>query len=146
MNAAFHIVILGLSLTWFLGSPVNVEASKPTVDSVLAKWEAASQACKTLDAKLIVWAYDNVFDNGQPTIKYGRFYYEAPNQGRYEVRTNPAGITNDRSNISEAIIWTDKETLRIDGSRRRCDASRERNPPEDLTLTQTFFFAGNRVN
>ena len=96
-------------------SPRNAKASKPTVDSVLAKWEAASQMCKTLDAKLTVWKYDGVFGNGQPEVSYGRFYYEAPNQGRYEIWTGPEGKTNDWSTTSVAFIWNGKETLQIDG-------------------------------
>ena len=56
----------------------------------------------------------------KPTITQGRFYYEAPNLGRYEIRKNAKGATNDWSSVSEAIIWTGKETLWIEGDTRRC--------------------------
>ena len=92
----------------------------PSVASVLAKWEEASQKVKTLDAKLTVWRYDQVFGDGQPTITQGPFYYEAPNLGRYEIRENAKGAANDWSSVSEAIIWTGKETLWIEGDMRRC--------------------------
>ena len=72
---------------WLVGSPGNAKEPLPAVDSVLAKWEEASRKCKTLDAKLTVFRYDGIFGDGrQPTITQGRFYYEAPNLGRYEIR------------------------------------------------------------
>ena len=115
MKISHLVLVPGLILAWLVSSLGNAKEPDPTVDSVLAKWEEASQKCKTLDAKLTVFRYDGVFGNGQPTITQGRFYYEAPNLGRYEIRKTAKGATNDWSNIAEAIIWTGKETLWIDG-------------------------------
>jgi TIGR03009 family protein len=91
-----------------------------SVDSVLAKWEEASQKCRSLDAKLTVYHYDSVFGGDRATITQGRFYFEAPNLGRYEIRETAKGARNDWSGLSEAIIWTGKETLWIEGGARRC--------------------------
>ena len=90
MEISHRVLVPGLILAWLVGSLGNAKKPAPTVDSVLAKWEEASQKCKTLDAKLTVWRYDDVFDRDhQPTITQGRFYYEAPNLGRYEIRKTP---------------------------------------------------------
>ncbi len=108
---------------WLVGSPGNAKEPLPAVDSVLAKWEEASRKCKTLDAKLTVFRYDGIFGDGrQPTITQGRFYYEAPNLGRYEIRKRKTarGAPNDWSNLAGVIIWTGKETLWIDGDTLRC--------------------------
>ena len=121
MKISHLVLVPNLILAWLAGSPGNAQEPDPAVDSVLAKWEAASQKCKTLDAKLTVWRYDDVFDHDhQPTITQGRFYYEAPNTGRYEIRKNARGATNDWSSVSEAVIWTGKEVLLIDGHQRSC--------------------------
>lgn len=116
------VLISGSVLASLVSSPGNAKEPEPTVDSVLSKWEEASQKCKTLDAKLTVFSYDAVFDDGHPTITQGRFYYEAPNLGRYEIRKRESSqaATNNWSNILEAIIWTGKDTLWIDGNRLRC--------------------------
>ena len=121
MEISHRVLVPGLILAWLISSPEKANEPAPTVDSVLAKWEEASQKVKTLDAKLTVWRYDQVFDRDhQATITLGRFYYEAPNLGRYEIRKNAKGATNDWSSVSEAIIWTGKETLWIEGDTRRC--------------------------
>ena len=90
MEISHRVLVSGLILAWLVGSLGNAKGTGSTVDSVLAKWEEASQKCKTLDAKLTVWRYDDVFDRDhQPTITQGRFYYKAPNLGRYEIRKKP---------------------------------------------------------
>ncbi|MGD0897391.1 MAG: hypothetical protein ABR915_06110 [Thermoguttaceae bacterium] len=101
-------------------SPCLAGDPLPSVESVLAKWEEASQKCKSLDAKLTVYHYDSVFGGDRATITQGRFYYEAPNLGRYEIRETAKGATRDWSGLSEAVIWTGKETLCIDGRARHC--------------------------
>ena len=121
MKIPHRVLVPGLILAWLISSLGKAKEPDPTVDSVLAKWEEASQKVKTLDAKLTVWRYDQVFDRDhQPTITQGRFYYEAPNLGRYEIRKTAKGATNDWSSISEAIIWTGKETLWIEGDTHLC--------------------------
>ena len=120
MKISRLVLVPGLILAWLVSSLGNAREPAPTVDAILSKWEEASQKVKTLDAKLTVWRYDQVFADGQPTITLGRFYYEAPNLGRYEIRKNAKGATNDWSSVSEAIIWTGKETLWIEGDTRRC--------------------------
>ena len=121
MKTSHLLLILALAVLRLDGSPCNAVEPGPSVDSVLAKWEDASQKCKILDAKLTVWRYDHGFGHDhQPTITRGRFYYEAPNLGRYEIRESAKGATNDWSSISEAVIWTGKETLLIEGRTRHC--------------------------
>jgi outer membrane lipoprotein-sorting protein len=89
-----------------------------SVDSVLAKWEAASQACRTLDVQVTRFRYDNVFGGRDCTeTASGRFYYEAPDVGRFEIRSNDASCW---SSLRECIIWNGKETLWIDCKRRSC--------------------------
>ena len=56
----------------------------PSIESVLAKWEEASQKCRILDAELAVFEYDGL-TRGPPKISRGRLYYEAPNIGRFEI-------------------------------------------------------------
>ncbi len=91
----------------------------PSVESVLAKWEEASQKCRILDAKVVVFRYDS-FNGEQPKISQGRFYYEAPNIGRYEIREGGSGKVNDWPARQELCVWNGKETLWIDGRRRTC--------------------------
>jgi TIGR03009 family protein len=90
------------------------------VESVLARWEKASQRCRTLDAKLTVFHYDAIFHGEYPTISRGRFYYEAPNVGRCEIRKGGNGKANDWSALPDVLIWTGKETLWIDGRKKQC--------------------------
>jgi outer membrane lipoprotein-sorting protein len=107
----FAVVVICLDCSRCLaGDPL------PSVDSVLAKWEQSSQKCRTLDAKLTVFSYSEF---GQE-ISQGRFYYEAPNIGRYEIRKGGNGKVNDWSALREVLIWNAKETLWIDGSTRKC--------------------------
>jgi len=80
MKIVHHVLTPGLILAWLVSSLGNAKEPDPTVDSVLAKWEEASQKCKTLDAKLTVWRYDQVFDRDhQPTITQGRMLAAAGN-------------------------------------------------------------------
>lgn len=97
------------------GLPSYAAEKAPTVESLLAKWEEASQKCRSMDAKLKVFRYDRALGDDQPTIEHGRFYYEAPNLARYQVGKYREGSVNDWSGVSEALIWKGKEALRIDG-------------------------------
>ena len=120
MKVFLLMLVAGLVPAWLATSSGDAKEPEPTVDAVLAKWEEASQKCQTLDAKLTVFRYDTVFGGREPTITQGRFYYEAPDRGRYEIRKTARGASNDWRNISEAVVWTGKETLWIEGDRRRC--------------------------
>ena len=112
--------VMTLVAECLIGFPCLAGDPGPSVESVLAKWEEASQKCRSLDVKLTVFRYDDVFGGDQPKITQGRFYYEAPHTGRYEIWETTGGATNDWSHLSEAIIWKDKETLWIEGNTRLC--------------------------
>jgi hypothetical protein len=102
-------------------APGTVKEPDPTVESVLARWEEASHKCRTLDAKVTVFHYDDVFGQGdRPTITQGRFYYETPNIGRYETSAGGKGTPNDWLRVSEAIVWQGDKTLLINGPERTC--------------------------
>jgi TIGR03009 family protein len=111
--------VLGLGLLCFSGSLCGA-AVDGSMESTLAQWENASQNCRCLDADVTIFRYD-VFSGDRPQVTRGRLYYEAPHVGRYEVWANERKPTaNDWPNISEAIIWGEKETLWIDGRTRTC--------------------------
>lgn len=94
MRITQFVLVSGMIVACLVSSSGNATEPTRTVDSVLAKWEAASRACKTLDAKFTTWKYDPVFGDGEPTIARGRFYYEAPNVGRYEIRESSDDTVN----------------------------------------------------
>ncbi len=113
------LLILGFAASGVAGVRCLAGDPATTLDSVLAKWEEASQKCKSLDAKLTVFRYDVVF--GKPAITtHGRFYYEAPNVARYEIRDGGNGKPSDWSRLPEVWIWNGKEGLWIDGKTRTC--------------------------
>ncbi|MEN6493134.1 MAG: hypothetical protein ABFD16_02475 [Thermoguttaceae bacterium] len=112
----FALVVIAVCLP---GRPCGADESDAAVDAVLAKWEAASQKCRSLDARLTVFRY-TPFTGDRPKVAHGRFYYEAPHLGRYEIWKGDRAATNDWSNLSEAVIWNGKETLRIEGETRAC--------------------------
>jgi hypothetical protein len=120
MKRRFFPLGLAVVLVCLGGSRCLAGNSLPSVDSVLAKWEAASQTCKILDAKVTEWRYDAVFGGKEPTISQGRFYYEAPNIGRYEIGESSRGAGFDRA-PAEVLIWNGKETLWIDRKRLICE-------------------------
>ena len=110
---------LAAAACWAGGPCLGGEAMPP-IDVVLAKWEAASQECRSLDAELTVFRYDVVFGDGRPEVLHGRLYFEAPDLGRYEIREKPGGATNDWGDVSEAMIWGKDAVFLVDGSRREC--------------------------
>lgn len=143
------LLLVPACLACAVASYSRAEEPKTSIEAVLAKWEMASQDCRTLDARLTVFQYD-VFTGDQPTVYRGRFYYEAPNIGRYEIRG--ADGTPGWSGLSEAIIWMGDETLWIDGRRATCQrfstaklraslAESDASPPRGLLGT---FFAAIR--
>ena len=129
------------------------QADEPplTVDAVLAKWEKASQECRILDAKLTVFHYDRVFHGDKPCIQTGRFYYEAPNLGRYEVKDRDGDGPRFLSARSEVIVWNGKEMLDIDPTRRTCDrfripeAKKAQEVPDYVGLFSFFAFILQRL-
>ncbi len=99
------------------GSPCFAGDQATTIDSVLAKWDEASQKCRSLDAKATRLRYVHVFGQDDRAITArGRFYYEAPNMGYCEIREGNAGKPND----SSRIVWKGGETLWIDEDARTC--------------------------
>ena len=70
----FRLVLIpALVVTWLVSSPGNAKEQDPTVESILAQWEGASQTCRTLDAKMvyvsgdkIVRVFDDVKINNRP--------------------------------------------------------------------------------
>ena len=92
-------------MNWLAGGLCLADEANENVDSVLSRWEEASQNCQTLDAKLIVYQYD-LFHDKQPAITQGRFYYEAPKRWTLRNRERSGqGTTNDWSNLRDVIIW-----------------------------------------
>jgi hypothetical protein len=88
--------------------------SRTSLNAVLAKWESASQKCKSLDAKLTIWHYDGVFHDDKPTIEHGRFYYESPGIGRLQIGNTGDEKADDWNGLSEVIVWNGDSTLTID--------------------------------
>jgi hypothetical protein len=119
MRTIHILLVLGLGALWFRCALCAAGEPDADIESVLAKWEEASQKCHSLDAKLTVFRYD-VFGGEQPTITQGRFYYEASHVGRYEMGENAKGAVSGRSYPPETIVWKGKETLWIEGSTRTC--------------------------
>ena len=148
----FHLVLIpGLVMAWLVSAPSNAKEPDPPVDSVLAKWEGASQKCRTLDAKLAVLRYD-AFNRDRPRTSWGRFYYEAPNVGRYEIRRyeireGGGGNVNNWSALPEVWIWNGKEMLLIDGPKRTCSrfplakSQTLQDKPEGKKLMASFIAA-----
>ncbi len=87
------------------------------IDSVLAKWEAASQKCRSLDAKVTRVRYAHVLGQGdRAVVARGRFYYEAPNMGYFEIGEEGGGKPNDL----ERVVWKGDKTLWLNEDRRTC--------------------------
>ena len=94
-------------------SAASPAAAISPVESVLAKWEAASQKCRTLDAKLTVFRYD-LFNGDRAEFPRPVLFRAAEHRA---VR-NPQGgngKVNDWPALSEVLIWNGKDLLWIDG-------------------------------
>ena len=87
----------------------------PSVESVLAKWEAASRKCRTLDAKLTTFDGGGGRSGMESIVQQGRFYYEAPNMGYFKIEGN------GHADSGEFIVWKGEETLAIRPDMRRCE-------------------------
>jgi hypothetical protein len=120
MKAVCLSAVLRFGLLCFTGSPCVGGVADGSMESILVKWEDASQKCHSLNAAVTIFHYD-VFSGDHPQVTRGRLYCETPHVGRYEIWVNEQGsTTNDWSKISEAIVWKDDETLLIDGRARSC--------------------------
>ncbi len=117
MPVSSQLKLLGFLAAYLACCCAAAVEPKLSLDTVLAKWEAASDKCKTLDAKVTEFRYDGVFSPDRPTIQRGRFYYEAPNSGRFQLQSEHG---SGWQGLSEAIIWNGEETLVIDGQGRVC--------------------------
>ena len=117
--SAFLLAVVLLAVP--LAAPRCLRPAPQTlVSTVLAKWEEASQKCKSLDAKLTIWHYDGVFNGDKPTIEHGRFYYESPDIGRFQIGTTCDEKADDWKAFSEVIIWNATDTLSIDPKTLAC--------------------------
>ena len=54
MNALRFLLGLVFLVNWLAGGLSLADEANENVDSVLSRWEEASQNCQTLDAKLII--------------------------------------------------------------------------------------------
>jgi hypothetical protein len=115
MKQHYLILVLGFAANWLVGDlPCFAHDPAANLDSLLAKWEAASQKCRSLDAKVTRIRYSGRGD--RPTIAKGRFYYEAPNLGCFDITERSAGTPSD----SSRIVWKGGETLWINEDAQTC--------------------------
>jgi hypothetical protein len=118
MKAIWFSPFLGIVLASLAVISCRGEAPKLTLDTVLEKWEKASQECKILDAKLKLWHYDLARQSDKPIIQYGRFYRESSNIARIDVGDKPIIKTNEWQTIADSLIWDGTESLKIDPKNR----------------------------
>ena len=133
MHRPILALVLLFSMTmlafWPGGSRCPAGEPAPPLDAVLAKWQEASGKVRILDAELRVFDYTNPCRD-QPTVRQGRFYYESPNLGRYEIRKSHSGNVNDWFALSEVLVWNDGVLLYIDPERRTCTKLPLKRPKE----------------
>jgi len=97
--------------------PCRADESALSLESVLAKWEAASKACRTIDATMTVLRYD-AFHTDRPKTCNGRFYFEAPNLARYEIHPSPR--TGKVLDGSDTYVWTAEGLFLVNHHDRTC--------------------------
>jgi hypothetical protein len=114
-NRSFLIAVFSACLV----SRGVAEESKPSLESVLVKWEAATAKVKTLDAKVYLWRYDRVFSSPKQDAEpdEGRFFYEGPNSGCLQWTKTVDGCGRTRPS---AFVWREKDSLEIDADGFRC--------------------------
>src|SRR5262245_12653422 len=81
-----HGLVVGMTLALTFHAIAAADEPQLGLDQLLGKWLEASQNCRTLDAKLARFTYDT-FDN---RCEEGRFYFEAPDSGMYQIGTETA--------------------------------------------------------
>jgi hypothetical protein len=118
MKTHWFFLLFGLMPICLCNSLCRAEEPVLTLDSVLEKWETASQECKILDAKLEFFRYDRVFSAEKPEMEYGRIYYESPTVSKIEIGKKPIDAAKDWSADEGTIIWNGAEGLRIDPKER----------------------------
>lgn len=113
MKTHWFFLLLAIIPLCPCNSLCRAEEAELTLDSVLEKWEKASQECKILDMKLALFQYDSTFPTAKPDRMYGRFYYEDPNTARLDFSKKSNFKTNEWSAIEDCIIWKGTEAQRI---------------------------------
>jgi hypothetical protein len=116
MKAIGLTAFLGILIVSFGAVCCFAEEPELSLDSILEKWEKASHECKILDAKVKTWCYDSF--SSQPTIEYGRLYYEAENIARIDTGRKPFSTTNDWSVIEWSFLWNGNDLLSIDSEKK----------------------------
>ena len=114
MKLHWCFLLLVLIPTYLGNSLCCAENPEITLDSVLEKWETASQECKILDTKLVFFRYDRVFSATKPEMEYGRIYYESPTICKIESGKKPIVAASEWSADECTIIWNGAEAIRID--------------------------------
>jgi len=120
MKACRFALLAGLLFPWLGGVRCQGGELDLNVQQVLAKWEKASQDCRSLDAKLTVFEY-SAFWPEQPRTTHGRLYYEAPHSGYCQLRDSVETATKIASTVSETTIWRNQETLLVHGRSHTCE-------------------------
>jgi hypothetical protein len=118
MRRFSRLASVAVLVAWCAARCIAAEP-KPSLDSVLANWETATAKIKTLDAKVYRWKYDDVFSLPNKEIKpdEGRFYFETPGIGCLQIQAQ------DRAGwhgLSEMVVWSEEDTLVIDGIQHDC--------------------------
>jgi hypothetical protein len=137
MNAINRVSLIAL-LSYCIGATAAAAESKPSLDSILAKWEAATAKIKTLDAKIYRRQYDSIFGspNTKPESEEGRFYYEGPKSGCLQIKSKDG---EGWHGLSSMFVWRENELLMIDGPCCTCEKyvlpvarSRDSNPNDSF--------------
>ncbi len=113
MKSHWFFLLLSIIPICLCNSLCRAEEAELTLDSVLEKWEKASQECKIFDTKLALFQYDSNFPTDKPKVIYGRFYFESSKTARIDISKKPVFETNDWSAIDGSLIWNGTEALRI---------------------------------
>jgi hypothetical protein len=121
MKSHWIFLLIGLISSCIGNAFCRGEEPDLTLDSVLEKWEKASQECKILDTKLTMFRYDRFVSVVKPKIEYGRFYYEYPTVGRIDIGKTPVTEANNWPALQYSYLWNGKESLRIDPKKCVCE-------------------------
>lgn len=116
------LLVLGIAIGAQCANTCCCSAAGPnrSIEFILTKWGEASYKRHTLDTRLTLLSFSGTSAEEKPTIQQGRFYYEAPNVGRFELGTPSSGKKGVWAGFSQVWVWNGKETLQIIPSERLC--------------------------